>query len=325
MAASLNIPYQHPAVRDLAWAMISPGLLQAAPAGQALVTDEWCRHVYATHEHRLRQLDEDPTALTTALAENKSHRLGVYFESLLLFWLKNILQVEHLQHNVPIFEQLKSAGKRTLGEFDFLFRQAGEESLQHWEATVKFYLLKSDEAGNAYWVGPGGRDRLDRKLDRIFQHQLRLAELPQTQDFLQLEGSDSILPAALIKGYLFYPLQENGEMAQHAISGEGAGSTPYALSRHHQKGWWLNWQTVPFPKTASDTRWLILSKFRWLSPAYQTGEAVSLMDTNALAEFLNQYFQQQGGPLLLAEMQCQTGIFGAVWQEVARGFVLPPA
>lgn len=325
MTDSLDIPFQHPAVRDLAWAMISPGLLKVAPSGQSLVTDEWCRSVYATHEYRLRELDENPTPLMTALAENKSHRLGVYFESLLLYWLKTILQVQHLQHNVPVFEQQKSGGKTTLGEFDFLFREAGDKPLQHWEATVKFYLLKTDETGNLYWVGPGGRDRLDLKLDRIFQHQLRLAEHPQTQDYLKLEGSDSIQSAALIKGYLFYPLHESGKITRRVFSGKGEGAISYELSAHHHKGWWVSWRETPLPNAGSGTRWMILSKFRWLSPARQQGEVAGLMDAMALEEFLDHHFRHQSGPLLVAEMQHPAMALQGVWQEVSRGFVLPPA
>jgi hypothetical protein len=321
MTKPLHIPYQHPVVRDLAWVMISPGLLQTAPPGQALVTDDWCRQVYAANEHHLRELDENPAPLLKILSDNKSHRLGVYFEYLLRYWLKNILQVQQLQHNLPVFERHQKNGKRTLGEFDLLFRPVANQPLQHWEATVKFYLLKTDDAGKAYWLGPGGRDRLDIKLDRLFQHQLKLAGLPQAQEYLKGEGCDSVQSAAFIKGYLFYPLNENKNRVHNSFSAERHNPVPYELSRCHQQGWWLHWKETPMPRTTIDSRWLVLAKSRWLSPARYVGEDGGLMTQDALDDFIADHFrQQQSRPVLVAEMTREKD----VWQEVSRGFVLAP-
>lgn len=318
MTEPLFIPYKYPVVRDLVWVMISPSLLQAAPAGQTLVTDCWCRRIYTTHEQHLRDLDENPAPLLQVLSQNKSHRLGIYFESLLRYWLKNILHVPQLQHNVPVFEQHKVSGKRTLGEFDFLFRIAEKQPLQHWEAAVKFYLQKTDAEGKSYWVGPGGRDRLDIKLDRLFQHQLKLSALPQAKECLKCAEAEFVQPAAFIKGYLFYPLDEDGKFS--LPSNHEKDLAPFVLSENHQQGWWLRWREVPVPVTATDANWLVLPKSRWLSPMRCAKDETSLMDEDSLASFCEAYFQRQDRPLLVAEMKCQ----GDAWLEVSRGFVLAP-
>ncbi len=313
---AMVLPYRHPVVRDLAWVMVSPGLLQKAPEGQALVKDDWCQCIYTTHENHLRELDENPTPLLEELSKCKSHRLGIYFEYLLRYWLQAILCVQELQHNVPVFQSQKTGGKRTLGEFDFLFRMDNGKPMQHWEVAVKFYLQKIDDDGKPRWVGPGDRDRLDIKLDRLFQHQLKLAGFPEAQACLMHIGTGSIQPAAFIKGYLFYPLDETGGFSPGLI--DAVDPALYTLSANHHKGWWLPWKKMPVLTTVADVCWMILPKYRWLSPVYceQTEEA--LLDTNALMEYCGIHFRHQDSPLLVVELSWQS----TAWLEVSRGFIL---
>lgn len=321
MGDVLDIPYQHPVVRDLAWVMRSPGLLRMGPAGQVIVADDWCRQIYIDAAQQLGALDNDPSPLLQALSQNKSYRLGVYFESLLRYWLEEILQVRQLRHNVPVFEQELKKGKRTLGEFDFLFRLAEKEPLQHWEATVKFYLLRSNEKGEGYWLGPGGRDRLDAKLERMFQHQLKLSTLPQAQAVLGNHANPPVESAAFIKGYLFYPLGENGKVKP--LKENAPNLAPHVLANEHLQGWWLRWQSTSLPH-GDDTHWLVLPKLRWLSPVRQVDET-GMLDFKAMSAWLERHFRQHDTPLLLAELRLQTGVGGKVWEEISRGFVLPPA
>lgn len=318
MSELTKIPYQHPAVRDLAWVMVSPSLLQAAPDGQAIVKDNWCQGVYATHADHLHALDENPVPLLEALSKSKSHRLGIYFEWLLRYWLEEILQVQQLGHNVPVFQIQKSGGKRTLGEFDFLFRAGVSQPLQQWEATVKFYLQKINEQGQPYWIGPGDQDRLDIKLNRLFQHQLKLAELPEAKTYLADRGAESIQPAGFVKGYLFYPLAENGTFSPHSSS--DTTLSPCVLSEMHNKGWWFHWGERSFPVLTTAIRWMVLAKPRWLSPMRSTQAEEFLLDKLMLADYCEKYFQRQDRPLLVAELEWQSN----AWLEVSRGFVLPP-
>lgn len=316
--SSMTLSYQHRVVRDLAWLMLSPGLLQVAPQGQRLVTDNWCQKLYAEHKSHLRKLDKNPQPLLRALSKCKSHRLGVYFEFLLRYWLEDILCVQKFQHNVPIFQPQATGGKRTLGEFDFLFQMPKKNPLHHWEATVKFYLQKTDDEGKSFWIGPGDNDRLDIKLNRLFQHQLKLTELPEAEECLQHWGAESIQPAAFIKGYLFYPLNKAG--AFPALANNDANFSAYTLSPNHNKGWWLHWKSMSLPVTAHRSRWVILCKSRWLSPAHFMHTDASLMNVIKLEAYCENYFQDQSRPLLVAELDWHAD----AWQEVSRGFVLAP-
>lgn len=313
---SMLLPYRHPVVRDLAWVMISPGLLHAAPEGQALVTDDWCRCIYALHENHLRELDENPAPLLDVLSKNKNHRLGVYFECLLHYWLNTIMHVQQLQHNVPVFQQQKTGGQRTLGEFDFLFWIGEKQRVQHWEVTVKFYLQKKNAEGALCWMGPGDRDRFDIKLNRLFQHQLRLANFPEAQELLKRTGSGLVQSAAFIKGYLFYRLDEAGE---RAFVYDAVALAPCVLSANHHRGWWLHWKEMPMLFMTADVRWMVLPKLRWLSPVccYEQMEEV-LMETRALWTYCETHFRHQDSPLLVVALRWQS----TVWQEVSRGFIL---
>jgi len=251
------------------------------------------------------------------LPKNKSHRLGIYFEWLLRYWLEEILQVQQLGHNVPVFQRQKTGGKRTLGEFDFLFRVDPAQPLQHWEATVKFYLQKIDDQGRPYWIGPGDLDRLDIKLDRLFQHQLKLAEFPEAKTCLLGMGAESVQSAGFIKGYLFYPLAADGTFTPHPAG--NASLSPCMLSPAHNKGWWFHWGDRSFPGSVAGARWVMLPKPRWLSPVRQTLEE-GLLNEKALTAYCEEYFCHQDRPLLLVALHWQSD----TWQEVSRGFVLAP-
>ncbi len=316
--SGMIIPYRHPVVRDLAWVMASPGLLQTAPERQALVTDDWCRGLYIAHENHLQALDENPAPLLSALSHCKSHRLGIYFECLLRYWLKTVLCVQQLQHNVPVFQPQKTGGRRTLGEFDFLFRVDEKKPVQHWEATVKFYLQKTDDKGNPCWIGPADQDRLDIKLNRLFHHQLELASFPEAKKCLLHMDIWPVQSAAFIKGYLFYPLDEAGKFYPESV--DVVALAPCELSENHHKGWWLRWKEIPLPITVADIRWVILPKRRWLSPVSYMPSEEALLDDNALITYCDAHFHHQNSPLLVVELTWQS----TVWVEVSRGFVLTP-
>ena len=77
-----------PAVRDLAWVIGSPGLLDenwAAYAGR-VVDDAWCRAQLKTCAEWLAGLDNDPHSLHDFIAQRPTRRLGQYFESLIAFF-----------------------------------------------------------------------------------------------------------------------------------------------------------------------------------------------------------------------------------------------
>ncbi len=272
-----------------------------------VVDDAWCQQAYERHLYWLRQLDEHPQELLNLLHQRYNPRLGYYFEVLVELWLQQIYPdfcfAPHLQ--------IKADGK-TVGEFDFLFSQATEHETSHWEVAVKFYLRYEHEEERVLWYGPNSRDRLDLKLDKMFQHQLRLGFKPQSQSVLRQMGFLNIVPHALMKGYLFYPA--SGDWQRTEVDNVG-------ISSRHLRGWWTKLDEFTVPVQDASSRWLFLPRLQWLSPAFiGADDAHKLMNFKTLHDFCCSRLARKQRPPLIAEMQVGDN---ACWQEVSRGFVLP--
>ena len=191
---------QSPEVRDLAWACFSPSLFKASLLDQRRRAEN-CRFPL-TDERRdwLRQLDRQPEALQQHLAARKSTRLGIYFESLWQFFLRSDSQVELLASNLPV-----QSGGKTLGEFDLLYFCRKRQRPVHLELALKFYLCAPDMDGSQWqhWLGPDSSDRLDLKLRKMLDRQIRLSEQAQARATLAALQASSPLREVEIKGRLY--------------------------------------------------------------------------------------------------------------------------
>jgi hypothetical protein len=285
-----------PQVRDLAWVMAAPGLLNAAAAPDFAVTDAFGAQAVRRSMPALRMLDQTPAPLLAWIAARNPQRLGRYFETLLEYWLVHLLGGELIAANLKVKD-----GKLVVGEFDFLWRDA-DGALQHWEASVKFYLQVDVSAGLAGYIGTLTRDRLDLKFARLRDKQLKLAATDAGALALPL-GHNGLCARALLKGWLFYPA---GQPVQPAPE----------VSPQHLQGWWLRWDgVVNLPQAG--LRWRVLERLAWLTPALSLDGA----DLHTEARFsatLDAHFAAHGAPLLVSGMALEAGI----WQEVSRGFVV---
>lgn len=282
-----------PAVRDLAWVIGSPPLLDANhPAYQGqVVGNSWCTQALQYCSPFLIELDRTPAPLLDFIAQQPTRRLGYYFETLIDFWLHHSAGIELLAHNLPVRDSL-----RTIGEFDFLFRQHGK--IIHWETAIKLYLQAESGTQQNKFVGPGGYDRLDLKVDRIFQHQLCLASVEANHQHVDAAQ-------AFVKGMLFYHVDTQPEIA--------AG-----VSTMHLHGWWLRHRKDMLRQQSPASRWMVLPRLRWLSPARLPAQA-KVMTLSELIVMLEIHFNKMNIALLLAELQQdQQGD----WLEVSRGFVV---
>ncbi|MCQ3828513.1 DUF1853 family protein [Microbulbifer elongatus] len=176
-------------------------------------------------------------ALLAHLERLRHHRLGIYFESLWAFAFTHHPDYELLAHNFPIRDQGK-----TLGELDFVVRHNPDNTHEHWEIALKFYLQLGD-----YWVGPGLRDRLDIKLARMRNHQLPIARSAIATDTLQASGLTIDRQWARMPGRLFSPLA-GPDLPQ-----------PGAL-------WWTDLAGFDAHLSAHQNNWRQLPKPCWLSP-----------------------------------------------------------
>lgn len=301
-----DIPFHHQTVRDLAWVMASPSLL--APDDTVYkgpkVDDPWCRSVYRDGLDWLHDLDRDPLPLQRCLDQTDSPLLGAYFEQLLGLWLDHLPETRLLARNLIVTEP----GRR-IGEFDLLFRDRSRDETVHWEVAVKFYLRHGQ--GGWRWLGPNPRDSLRRKLDKVFSRQLQLPQHPRARQLLQQRfGVNEVQSRALIKGYLFYPLDSDWRHPS---------ATPPGVSRDHLKGWWCRQTDVPacLAQRLAAHRWVVLPRRQWLAPVIRHTEQ-GLMSGETLSARLADHFTHHHQAQLVVELAPS----GTAWREVSRGFVV---
>ncbi len=152
-------PDNESVLRDLQWVLTSPPLTGSPlPLLKNAPLDGISRQVLAT------------------LAAQRKAPIGRYFEALLAALLGHHPSVLSLRKNLIVY-----AGKRSVGEADFLIETA-DETL-HLEVALKFYLGTGDRRQSSLWFGPMARDRLDLKLEK-FQSQLALFATPEGRELL---------------------------------------------------------------------------------------------------------------------------------------------
>lgn len=293
---SLSHNYYRPDVRNLAWVLASPALLSFLPEFNQPLTvfdNTFWQQQYAAYRPRLQALDADSEPLLTFLAQHKNHRLGYYFEYLLLFWLldRDYHPFELIQHRATLFQ-----GKITIGELDFLIRNHQTGKIEHWEVAIKFYLGHPPLDDAWRWLGPNDRDSLGRKLKHLAEQQFRFTSWQDDQ--IEQRG-------LVMKGRLFYP-GSHKTLLQRA-SGEGLP----CLAPQHLQGNWLLWPDFVENVEAAQLQWRHVSRDEWLANQ-QINKRLPL----ALASQLP--------PLPTARPELFLG-FDDHGQEQARCFVCPEA
>ncbi|MDR6714368.1 hypothetical protein J2W83_003989 [Pseudomonas hunanensis] len=248
-----DLPRQlrHPAVRDLAWAVLSPPLLHTPPCPQRhpLAASAWADDPQRLGDWLLA-LDSDPRLLHDWLSGLTSRRLGLYYERLWQFALRHAPGIELLAANLAIRE-----GRQTLGELDILLRD--REGVHHLELAIKLYLGPPDADGQdpAQWLGPGCHDRLGQKLAHLVGHQLPISSRPQSRAILAALGVAEVQAHLWLGGYLFYPAP-------------GHAQPPAGANPAHLRGQWVyrrDW--LAYCSGVEGGRWQALPRHEWLAPA----------------------------------------------------------
>ena len=298
-----------PAVRDLAWVIGSPCLLDANDAAYAgrVVDDAWCAQQLQACAPWLADLDRDPAGLHDFIAARPTRRLGHYFESLIAFWLANRPDTQIIATNLQVQDT-----ERTLGEFDFLFRD-DNATVCHWEAAVKFYLQAEPVAEPRAFIGPGARDRLDLKLNRVFTHQLELGKSAEGRAALPA-GITLDKAQAFIKGMLFFPATQGENFSAPRTVIPGVSSTRLC-------GWWTRHPLEKLPYATESSRWVIVPRLGWLSPARLTAEG-AVMTHQEIGAVLDEHFSGSTEAMLVTQVKKNAQ---GDWQEASRGFVVGSA
>lgn len=215
-------------------------------------------------------------------------RLGLYYENLINTLLNNSLQLTDIERNISVRN-----GKITLGEFDFLGRD--NDLGFHLECAIKFYLRIGSGAQLDHFIGPGKKDRLDIKWQRMLEHQLLLSK---TEDGKRVCQELKLLPEAvaiLLQGYLFHPYTEWNQNQQFHP----------AINPNHLRGWWIRENQLK--ELTEAYQFVLLRKPYWLSS--------SRYNRLNFQEMCNQ-LNLERGPQLIARI-CEDN------HELDRGFIVP--
>lgn len=221
---------------------------------------------------------------TNFLARN----LGGYYENIVSFIINKDRYLSDIKRNIKVYN-----GKVTQGEFDFIGRSKDGDF--HLECAIKFYLRTGTGTSLKDFIGPGKRDRLDIKFERMADHQLKLSTTSQGIQACKQEGLSPSLFIMLMQGYLFHPYDEfNIEIPLHS-----------AINRNHEKGWWLRKDEIR--KLKGLDRYTIMHKPYWL-----TADSSRPLNYDQLeVELLN-----SDRPMLVAR-------FDKKGKEIDRGFIVP--
>lgn len=122
--------------------------------------------------------------------------------------LENSPDYELRSHSLQIFDN-----KKTLGEFDFIFKNSNSSEIIHLEMVYKVYLFDSrlSENPDLCWIGPNRRDSFHEKHEKLMQHQFPLlyhAETAKELTRLNIDTADSVKQKLLFKAILFKKYQE---------------------------------------------------------------------------------------------------------------------
>ena len=234
--------YSHKVVRDLAWCISSPELLNDELAfGNDVISN-----YFIEFKEKLTELDKNPLELETFLNLNITHRLGQYFEVLICFWIQHSKNFNLLASNIPLVNQ----EKRTIGEVDLIIFNKTTKRHEHWELAVKFYLAHIKK-GKTDFIGPNANDRLQIKLAKLKNSQCKILETPPGKKYLSELNISEIKNKLFVKGLLCYHPKDIKNPWDN-------------ISCMHSNSWWLYAdETKEFLDDTHD--YFILRKKEWLS------------------------------------------------------------
>lgn len=238
--------FKNKAVRDLAWAISSSGLLNKS----ITVSDVILQQEYLKFEQTLIRLDKNPDQLIEFLSTKNTRRLGHYFEQLVFFWLKHSERYTIKAKNLP----LRTEKKETLGEVDLIVYDEELEVYQHWELAVKFYLAQQCNGKTSY-IGPNANDYFRLKLNKLLTHQCKILKTKAGEKLLKQLGIDEVESKLFVKGCLYYHPEQNYNSMEF-------------IHPEHSSSWWI-YSKEADDFLSNDHQYDLVHKNQWLSTPTQ--------------------------------------------------------
>ncbi|MEE4245035.1 MAG: DUF1853 family protein [Kangiellaceae bacterium] len=211
--------------------------------------------------------------LSDSLGLLKTKRLGDRFEQ---FWFTAF----DIHPNYQILTRnfaIRDKG-RTLGELDLVIQDLTGRCF-HLELSCKFYL--SYVVGNQiYWFGPGLADRLDKKVNRIIQHQLPIGHHPiAVQKVADIVGfpvdefEKNYSSHSILRGRCYQPI--NNIVEQEYASVEDIEPNNAVTNNL----WGTSNEWLKFMANQNDMdemcRWRFLDKVEWFAKVIPKGNEVT--------------------------------------------------
>ncbi|SFG13851.1 hypothetical protein SAMN05216175_103388 [Neptunomonas qingdaonensis] len=244
--------------------------------------------------------------------EPPAYRLGRQFEDCIALLLQQSADAQLLQRNLII-----TGENRTLGELDCLYTNAAGECI-HLELAIKFYLYRGDEnalasdlvygseTGLENFVGPGGKDRLDKKWQRLIQHQLPISSTPAAIAAMHNAGlSTPTHRQLLLTGLLFYPYQD---WQTYPLANK-------SLSPQHNRGWWLFQHQINQLLCEAEVAFIVLPRWYWIGGLHHYESPAPLTHEELMYNVL-----EDSEPKMIAIIKWNTQ--GQCWEECSRGFIV---
>ena len=296
-----NQPWRCAAVRDLAAALSEPSLMIPS-ASMPCLSNDFFAQVYAEAKDWLLHLDENPQPLLDHIAATPRHnRLGLYYEALLTFWMKENARWGFLAHDLTVFKD-----KRTVGAFDLLAQNPG--GVMHLEVAVKYYLGVVGAPDWVDWIGPGQNDCLGLKMEKMLSKQLKLSDTPAGKNALRDAGFDVPNQKRLwLKGMYFRPYRSDPNCRPK----QGMAA----------RGIWLTFSAMGDLIAQMPTaRWIPRDKPNWLAQLVAPEPFEHGYESGQAREQIQKQWQANDMQPVMWSLMMSSQNF---WREKRRVFVVP--
>lgn len=273
------------------WAITSPSLM-AFP-----VSVDYIRSV----DHldavmiKLAELDSNPVEVNRYFDNLGKLPMGKYFEQLIFFMIIQDERFELVLSN----QQIKD-GNITIGEIDLIIKDNVSGNVEHWEICLKFYLQSQQSTDPSLMIGPGAKDNLALKTNKLLNQQLPLSKHASLQHIGETYNID---PKLFMKGQFFYRLNSTKTTPEH--------SNPI-----HETGWWC-YLSETNDMLNKRLKWTTLRKPEWIGHHHLIDDS-SLLSHTQMNDYLKTHFTNSNESILTVGLEeTESG-----WEEQTRGFVV---
>ena len=273
---------ENPLLRDLAWALSSPGLISRNTPKCIWQNDLFFAQQWELFQPLFAELKSDATPLMNYMATIKDQRYGHYFESLWAFWLARHPKYELIGQQIPIRNSIQ-----TLGEFDFILRDRQTGEGIHLEVAIKFYLKHGSNKHMYDWVGTRHNDTLGRKISHMEDHQLHLSKHDLALKWATEHNIKIDHKWAIAKGRLFFPYDKS------TWNSDGF----FEMNPSCEKGWWIADQDFLHMDMPKNRTWSVMPYDKKMAPMH-IDEIEQMYSWNGLVKRLNDHVELKAIPLI---------------------------